>query len=87
MEFGLVKNAGGLRIFGNGILSCFSETQHSRTEEVLRKRFDADVVAATPYDIWHFQDLLFVIESFDQLGDAFEAWVRRNISAVSSRAA
>jgi phenylalanine-4-hydroxylase len=46
---------------------------------VVRKPFDPDVVAATPYDIWHFQDVLFVIDSFDQLGEAFEDWVARKI--------
>lgn len=79
VEFGLVKNPGGLRIYGNGIISSFGETQHSLTDAVRRIPFDPDVVAATPYDIWHFQDTLFIIDSFDQLGDAFDAWVRRNI--------
>ena len=79
VEFGLVKNRGGLRIYGNGIISSYGETQHSLTDKVTRRPFDPDVVAATPYDIWHFQDVLFVIESFDELGDAFDRWVKRNI--------
>lgn len=86
VEFGLVKNRGGLRIYGNGILSSYAETQHSLTEKVQQRPFDPDVVAATPYDIWHFQDVLFVIDSFDHLGDAFDAWVRRRIGAVKHAA-
>jgi phenylalanine-4-hydroxylase len=86
VEFGLVKNRRGLRIFGNGILSSFGETQHSLTDKVTRRPFDPDVVAATPYDIWHFQDTLFVIESFDHLADAFDAWVKHNIGAGANAA-
>lgn len=81
VEFGLVRNRGGLRIYGNGILSSYGETQHSLTDKVVRDPFDPDVVAATPYDIWHFQERLFVIESFDHLADAFDGWVRRTIGA------
>lgn len=82
VEFGLVKNRDGLRIYGNGILSSFGETQHSLTAEVRKRPFDPDLVAATPYDIWHFQEKLFVIESFDELGDAFDAWVKRRLGPV-----
>ena len=76
VEFGLVKNRDGLRIYGNGILSSFGETQHSLTARVQKRLFDPDVVARTPYDIWHFQDTLFVIESFDQLEADFVRWAR-----------
>jgi phenylalanine-4-hydroxylase len=79
VEFGLVKNRAGLRIYGNGILSSFGETQHSLTDKVLRRPFDPDEVAATPYDIWHFQDTVFVIDSFDHLASAFDDWVKRHI--------
>ena len=88
VEFGLVKNRHGLRIYGNGILSSYGETQHSLTDKVTLCPFDPDVVAATPYDIWHFQDMLFVIESFDRLCDAFDSWVKRKIGQdPGSRAA
>jgi phenylalanine-4-hydroxylase len=81
VEFGLVKNPNGLRIYGNGIISSYGETQHSLTDHVAKRPFDPDIAAATPYDIWHFQDLLFVIDSFDALGDAFDSWVARNIGS------
>jgi phenylalanine-4-hydroxylase len=85
VEFGLIQNPAGLRIYGNGIISSYGETQHSLMDQVMRKPFDPEEVAATAYDIWHFQDVLFVIESFDQLGDAFDGWVRRNIGDPRSR--
>ena len=86
VEFGLVKNSAGLRIYGNGIISSYGETQHSLTPAVIKRPFDPDVVAATPYDIWHFQNQLFVIESFDDLVEAFDGWVQRKIRARSRAA-
>lgn len=82
VEFGLVRNRGGLRIFGNGIISSYGEALHSLTDAVTKRPFDPDVVAATPYDIWHFQDPLFVIDSFDHLGEAFDRWVARRVGPV-----
>lgn len=79
VEFGLVKNPGGLRIYGNGIISSYGEVLHSLTDKVEKRPFVPDDVAATPYDIWHFQDTLFVIDSFDHLADAFDDWVERKV--------
>ena len=76
VEFGLIRNRGGLRIYGNGIISSSGETEHSLTNQVSKLDFTPERLAAQPYDIWHFQDTLFVIESFDQLQDEFERWAR-----------
>ncbi len=76
VEFGLIRNRGGLRIYGNGIISSSGETEHSVTEQVRKVAFVPERAAAQPYDIWHFQDTLFVIESFDQLQAEFERWAR-----------
>jgi phenylalanine-4-hydroxylase len=78
VEFGLINNPAGLRIFGNGIISSFGETLHSLTDQVERRPFVADAVAAQPYDIWHFQDVLFVVDSFDQLAEGFDNWAHRH---------
>lgn len=86
VEFGLVRNRGGLRIYGNGIISSYGEVLHSLTDKVRKLPFDPEIVAATPYDIWHFQDPLFVIESFDQLGDEFDRWARRRIGPIAHAA-
>ncbi len=82
VEFGLIKNRGGLRIYGNGIISSYGETLHSLTDKVTKHAFNPEVVAATPYDIWHFQDPLFVIGSFEELGEKFERWVARHVGTV-----
>jgi phenylalanine-4-hydroxylase len=76
VEFGLIRNAGGLRIYGNGIISSRGETRHSLTDKVSRRPMVPEIVAAQPYDIWHFQDVLFTIDSFDQLEREFTRWAR-----------
>jgi phenylalanine-4-hydroxylase len=76
VEFGLIQNPAGLRIYGNGIISSSGETQHSLTGKVKKVPYRPETLAAQPYDIWHFQDTLFVIESFDQLEAEFVRWAR-----------
>jgi phenylalanine-4-hydroxylase len=77
VEFGLVRTGGGLRIYGNGILSSYAEARHSLTDAVVKLPFDPDRIAEQDYDVWHLQSLLFVIDSFEQLAEGFDAWARR----------
>jgi phenylalanine-4-hydroxylase len=73
-----VRNPDGLRIFGNGIISSFAETRFSLTEKARKHPFVADKVARQPYDIWHLQEDLFVVESFEDLESSFDRWAERN---------
>ncbi len=76
VEFGLIRNPAGLRIYGNGIISSYGETRHCLTDKTTKIPYTPERLAAQPYDIWHFQDPLFVIESFDQLESEFVRWSR-----------
>ncbi len=76
VEFGLVKNPGGLRIYGNGIISSSGETLHSLTGKVEKRPFVPEKTAAQAYDIWHYQDVLWTVDSFDQLEAEFVRWAR-----------
>lgn len=78
VEFGLIRNRTGLRIYGNGIISSFAETQHSLGDSVTKLAFTPERTAGQPYDIWHFQETLFVIDSFDQLEREFVRWARQH---------
>ena len=77
VEFGLIENANGLRIYGSGILSSPEEVLFSLSDKPKKLKFNIDTIAAKPYDIWHMQEELFVIESFDQLESEFDAWTAR----------
>jgi phenylalanine-4-hydroxylase len=74
VEFGLIRDESGLRIYGAGILSSPNEVGHCLSGQPARIPFDIDIIASTSYDIWHMQQQLFVIDSFDQLEDAFYRW-------------
>ncbi len=77
VEFGLIRNNGDLRIYGNGIISSYSEVQFSLTDEAEKRPFDPDKMAEQEYDVWHMQPLLFVIDSFEQLEEGFYGWARK----------
>lgn len=76
VEFGLIQNPAGLRIYGNGIISSYGETLNCFKDEVTRLPFEPSVVGTTAYDIWHFQNTLFVIRSFQELVESFDTWAR-----------
>jgi len=71
VEFGLIKNAKGLRAFGAGILSSFGETRFAvESPEPNRIRFDLKRVLRSEYRIDNFQATYFVIEDFEELFEA-----------------
>ncbi len=76
VEFGLIRNPEGLRIYGAGIVSSPNETLYSLSEKTQKIPFRIEDVAEKPYDIWRMQDELFVIDSFDQLEREFDRWAR-----------
>ena len=72
VEFGLVKQAGegrgGLRIYGSGIASSYSESQFALDDpSPNRIAFDLERVMRTNYRIDDFQQTYFVLDSFDDL--------------------
>lgn len=71
VEFGLIKTAAGLRIFGAGILSSKSESIYClESDAPNRVGFDLKRIMRTRYRIDTFQKTYFVIDSFKQLFDA-----------------
>lgn len=71
VEFGLIKTTEGLRIYGSGIVSSFSESRYCLENSTpLRLGFDLLRIMRTRYRIDDFQETYFVIDNFDQLFDA-----------------
>ncbi|MEM9340253.1 MAG: phenylalanine 4-monooxygenase [Bacteroidota bacterium] len=70
VEFGLIEEAEGLRIYGAGILSSNGETKFSLSDEPPRHPFNVEHTFATPYRKDIFQEEYFVIESYEQLYDS-----------------
>jgi phenylalanine-4-hydroxylase len=68
VEFGLVEEAGDLRIYGSGIVSSSAESRFAlESDSPNRIRFDLARVMRTEYRIDDFQQNYFVIPSFDEL--------------------
>ncbi len=68
VEFGLVQQSDGLRIYGAGIASSASETRFSvESDSPNRVRFDLDRVMQTNYRIDDFQETYFVLGHLDEL--------------------
>jgi len=78
IEFGLIEEAGEVKVFGAGILSSTGEIPYSLfSPEVTRRPFETDVVIRTDYDPSRMQDHLFIAPSFPFLRRELEQLVRR----------
>ncbi|MDE8651245.1 phenylalanine 4-monooxygenase [Novosphingobium album (ex Liu et al. 2023)] len=94
IEFGLLDQGGGLKVFGAGIVSSAGETVYSVTDaDVLRLPFDPVRIMRTAYSIDSFQKNYFVLASLDQLidglggldfGPIYEAWRDRPALAAGA---
>lgn len=84
IEFGLLKTADGLRIFGAGILSSATESVFALEDpSPNRIAFDLERVMRTDYIIDDFQQTYFVIDSFEKLlGESY-----RDFGALYARLA
>ena len=78
VEFGLIKNKEGMRIYGAGILSSLQEVQHALSDKVKVIDFDPEKIVVQEYDVWHLQPILFAIDSFEQLEKGFDDWCKKN---------
>ena len=71
VEFGLIRQADGLRIYGSGIVSSKGESIHSlESAAPNRIGFDLERIMRTRYRIDSYQKTYFVIDSFQQLIEA-----------------
>lgn len=82
VEFGLMRQTDGLRIYGAGIVSSYTETCFSVEDaSPNRLRFDLARVMRTRYRIDDFQESYFVIHHLDELLELaridFAPWYER----------
>ncbi|MDX1550298.1 MAG: phenylalanine 4-monooxygenase, partial [Lysobacter spongiicola] len=71
VEFGLIRQKDGLRIYGSGIVSSKGESMYSlESDAPNRIGFDLERIMRTRYRIDTYQKTYFVIDSFEQLMDA-----------------
>ena len=71
VEFGLIRQHDGLRIYGSGIVSSKGESIHCLDSAAPNRiGFDLERIMRTRYRIDSYQKTYFVIDSFEQLMDA-----------------
>jgi phenylalanine-4-hydroxylase len=75
VEFGLVEEGAGIKAFGAGLLSSYSELEHAFSDKVDRRKFDLKEVIETEYDYSDMQPVLFVIPSYSYLKEVTRAFI------------
>lgn len=77
VEFGLVHEGGRTKVYGSGLISSAGDAANALGPRCDRRPFSLDAVFDQPFEIDRFQDVLFVVESFDQLFEATAEAKRR----------
>jgi len=79
IEFGLMRENNEIKVYGSGLLSSLAEIEHSiKSPMVQRYPIQLEWVINQYFEIDHFQELLFIVESFDHLFDLvdqLEKWL------------
>lgn len=86
VEFGLIQEKEGLRIYGAGILSSAGETKFSLSEEPPKHAFSVEHMLDTPYRKDKFQTEYFITESYEQLYESIpeiEQLLKEKVDLVS----
>lgn len=80
VEFGLICEQGAVKVYGSGLISSHGDAANALGATCERRPFTLRAVLAQPFEIDHLQQVLFVVDSFDQLFgalDAAERWLAR----------
>lgn len=85
IEFGLIRQSGKIKALGSGLASSPTELIHAvKDDSVQRKPFDVIDILRTPYRIDIHQPIYFVLDSADQLFEAAERDLMRDIETARS---
>jgi phenylalanine-4-hydroxylase len=67
VEFGLVREGGRVRVYGSGLVSSHGDAANALGPACDRRPFALDAVLAQPFATDRIQDVLFVVDDFEQL--------------------
>ena len=70
VEFGLIREHGEIKVYGSGLISSHGDAANALGPKCDRRPFSLPAVLNQPFEIDHLQDVLFVIDSFDELFEA-----------------
>ncbi|TVQ30921.1 MAG: phenylalanine 4-monooxygenase [Phycisphaeraceae bacterium] len=87
VEFGLIREDGRLKLYGSGLISSDGEGRHAlQSDEVERRPFEMERVCDTSFEIDHYQPILYVLDSFEQLRDAMNSYAEKLLSEPAGTA-
>jgi phenylalanine-4-hydroxylase len=96
VEFGLISEDNRLKVYGSGTISSHAESEYALNApegtagrdagQIERRAFDMERVINTPFEIDHFQDIVYVLDSFEQLRDAMNDYANRVLEDSSTKA-
>ena len=87
VEFGLIREDGRLKLYGSGLISSEGEGHHSlESPDVDRRPFELERVCDTSFEIDHYQPILYVLDSFEQLRDAMNTYAERILNEPAGAA-
>src|ERR1051325_10652988 len=75
IEFGVLRENGGIKAYGTGLLSSAGELAEMHKAEL--RPLDLDAAANNVYDPTHFQAVLFCADSFDEMYERLRAFLVR----------
>jgi phenylalanine-4-hydroxylase len=92
IEFGLMRDKPGsreIKVYGSGLLSSYGEIEHAVTSPLVQRYpLQLEWVINQYFEIDHYQPLLFIADSFDEvfgMVDTLERWLKAgkldNVSA------
>jgi len=82
VEFGLIRESGHVKIYGSGLISSHDDAANALSERCDRRPFDLDAVVSQPFEIDRLQDVLFVVDSFDQLFEGVDRLRRKVVNGL-----
>lgn len=84
IEFGLILTPQGLRIYGGGILSSYSETQKCLNGDNIHQAFSILNALRTPYRIDIEQPIYYIIEDMDSLNSLLDPSVLQDVEKAKA---
>jgi phenylalanine-4-hydroxylase len=72
VEFGLIRQEGGIKVYGSGVISSHRECSNVIEGGCEVRDFSLDEVLETPVKVDEIHKLLFAIENFDQVYEAMQ---------------
>jgi len=83
VEFGLIHEDNRTKLYGSGLISSDGEGHHAlESDKVDRRKFDLKTVCETDFEIDHYQPILYVLDSFEQLRDAMVTYAEQILDEV-----